>query len=154
MYMEAETLTWVERRKKIESNLFADLDYIWRDVKQALEDATKSFNSEYSGDAEAVAVNGHRFRIRCTSSPTPTSHRPTEIDIAFDKEKRELQADSPDLLMRHLPKRFHICADVSSAFICDDKDQRITPDQVSQLVLEPVFFPTKSHHGWQNFRIS
>lgn len=140
-------LNWVEKRKKTEENLAADIEYIWRDVKQALEDATRSFNDEYEGSAEAIPVNGHRFRIVINSSATTNHRQRTEIDVDFDRNKRTLKADSPNPPARYLPVQMQICADPESAFVCDEQGNRITAEEFSRMVLEPIFFPEKSVTG-------
>lgn len=140
-------MNWVEKRKKTEENLAADIEYIWRDVKQALENATRSFNAEYEGSAEAVAVNGHRFRILINSSSTTNHRQRTEIDVDFDRDKRTLKADSPNPPVRYVPVQMQICADPESAFVCDEQGKRVTAEEFSQKVLEPIFFPEKSATG-------
>jgi hypothetical protein len=150
--------SWVRKRTLTEANLAADIDYIWRDVKQSLEDSARDFRSDYDGNVECRSVNDHRFRMTYLfeeQTDRMTRNHKVEVDIDFDKTARTLRAESASdsKTVRHLPLVFAICADHLSAFLCDKDDNKVTAEKFAQLVLEPVFFPKTDHSGFKTTRI-
>ena len=126
---------WVKRRKLREARR-ADAPSVWRDVCAALTDASRTFNEEYGGESKAAPINGGRFRVTIPGFP----EREAEID--FDKQNGEIAAryGQTPLAM----KTFTVQADHISVFIVDQDGKRVTPDEVSESILTPSFFPGDS----------
>jgi hypothetical protein len=120
-------LNWVERKHLAERHLQDERDVLWRDTCAALEDASRSFNKLYQGESDTEAINGHRFRI--TYQPAKSSQR-SDIDLDFNEEKSTIKVTYPK---SNRPSCvFGIEADHTSAFITDEKRNRLSPDEVSQ----------------------
>lgn len=127
---EADQLNWVERRHRAEKNLADSKVGLWRDVCAAITDASRSFGALYETSTEVTTVNGHRLRIMLGTVD--------RIDVDFDEKGCGINTSyaSPFRV-----RNFRIRADHVSAFIVDDKGNRMTPDEVSESILAPVFFP-------------
>jgi len=127
---EEEQLNWVEKRHRAEKHLADAKAGLWHDICAALTDASRSFNKLYGGASEATAINGHRFRIVQGND---------RIDIDYDDQSGRISTSRTEgpFHFRH----FDLRADYLSAFIVDDKDNRVTADEVSQSILASSFFP-------------
>jgi hypothetical protein len=124
-----EQLNWVEKRLAREKQLLDSKPRLWKDVCDAMTDASRSFNQKCGGNYEAVPTNGHRFRVFGGTR---------QVDVDFDQQACKITASygaSP-----FGSKFFTVQADHNSAFITED-GKKLTPDEVSERILGKFFFP-------------
>jgi hypothetical protein len=134
---DQEEPNWVEKRWRAGNHLADSKLELWRAVCDALTAASKTFNARYQGTSETAQIDGHQFRI-----VLPAQHR-TQIDVKFEEQSGAITGTiSYDVPMLHF-RNFRISADHLSAFLVDDKDARLTPDEVSKRILESSFFPSR-----------
>jgi hypothetical protein len=126
---EQEQLNWVEKRHMAAKHLANSKALLWHDVCAALTDASGSFNSLYAGTTEATPINGHRFRVVFKAEE--------RVEIAFDDQRSKISASYVSPF--HF-RNFEIKADHLGAFIVDNDGSRLTPDEVSESILSPLFF--------------
>lgn len=128
--------TWVHRRKQAEDHLKQNSELLWRDVKAAIEDACRAFNELYGKELNqaysSTTSNDHRIRVNSQA-------KDQMVDIDFNREDLTIKASyhSRSFLS---PKSYRITADAKSAFLIGENDRQLTPDEVSQGILEPMFF--------------
>jgi hypothetical protein len=139
-------LNWVQRRKRAEEHLESGLDDVWRDVRAALEDTSRSLKELYGFDSETEKVNGHRFRLKILKTPTQSKIR--EVNLDFDKFKQIVTVEY--MGAARPAHRYTLSADSNSTFILDSQENAITPDEISRQILEPIFFgqPIKYRTGF------
>lgn len=128
-------LNWVQRRKRIENNLASGLDELWRDIRSALEDASRSLKDEYQYESETETVNGHRFRVKIVKTPTQSKIRQVDLDCNQQKRMISVEFIGGSKASQH----YALSADGNGVFILDS-DEKITPDEMSCRILEPLFF--------------
>ena len=131
---------WVEQRYAIENCLTNQKGEVWNQVRAALQDACKSFRDHYASSVPAKLTdqleNGSRIRI---SLPFPvpmrqTGDQITGIVVLFNASIPAIDWADDDGSHRAL-----ISSDEKEAFIVD-AGKRITPDELSRKILEPLFF--------------
>jgi hypothetical protein len=142
-------LNWVERKHLAEGHLQDERDVLWRDTCAALEDASRSFNKLYQGESDTEAINGHRFRITYSH---PQSKQRCDIDVDFNEANSTIRVTYPKSNRRSC--LFGIEADHMSAFITDEKRNRLSPDEVSQQILKDLLFPSPPREVWQRGRLN
>ena len=128
--------TWVWRKKEAEKNFAAQAEALWRDVKVALEDSGKELHEFYEQDISIESVNGNRIRVHILKNSAPS--QVGQIDISRDSAKAKIEVsflggNKPPLL-------FRVSADHEGAFIVEQQATRLTADEISQRILEPIFF--------------
>jgi hypothetical protein len=130
---------WVERKKQASQQLSSRSESLWHEVKAAIEDASRSFNELYSKELDRKSsiepTNDHRVRISVQGGGLP---RTRTVDVEFDRDDKTLKANSHE--NREITT-FMMTADFESAFIIqEDSDERISPDEISRRILEPILF--------------
>jgi hypothetical protein len=131
----SEESNWVERRFATDSSLEKNAPQLWQDVRAALQDACTSFVALY-GHSRGTAVNvglenGHRLQIM---SMTRGAEAPSFLVVSFDSKVHEIGwvGDNAEAIK--------ISADRNGAFLAGPDGKRITPDELSQRILEPFLF--------------
>ncbi len=130
---QGAALNWVERKKRAEEHLVRGASYLWRDLCNALTDASHSFNQLYQAKTEAKPISADRFRV------TYTARNGAQQLINIDFNEQDL---SVDVSYRHSSRggqRYSLSADESSAFFSDSHGHALTADAVSELILKPAF---------------
>jgi hypothetical protein len=150
-------MDWVERRHKAEECLEKAVDGLWRDIRQAFEDACKSFRDCYGGVATVINMEAPNFRLRihCQMlNSTPVLE--TDVDLAFDRASTSLLI-TYTRQFGHAPdsRSYRLDANVESAFITKErKQEHLTADELSCECLEPVFFKNSGPtSGWKEGRL-
>lgn len=136
----SSSLNWVTRKKLAENHVKESSESMWHDVRAAIEDSCRSFNEIYGkevGNSYSAAPNNDH-RIRVTSSRQGKSET---VDIDFSREAVTITATYHN---RSGPKTYRMKADAETAFMVDESDQRLTPDEISENILSPMFFPDPS----------
>jgi len=137
----SDQFNWVEKQHMATKHLADSKPGLWRDICAALTDASRSFNKLYGGRSDVTTINGHRFRVVLHSD----DHK-FEADIDFDDQAPTVRV-SYDASICDV-KTFDMKADYVSAFIVDENGKRMTIDEVSHMILKPLFFagPQTSTH--------
>lgn len=125
-------MNWVDRRARRERLLSEGGPEVWQQVRAALQDACESYTRHYDQlqrQLRCELENGIRLRI---------THGRTTILVAFVQELPAIvsAANQGKLI-------FTIDADEDSAFV-EHQGRRITPDEISELILKDLLFPATS----------
>jgi hypothetical protein len=123
---------WVEKRHLAEKNLAESKFQLWRELCTALSDASQSFNQLYGGKSEASRIHDHRFRVDLRAAD--------QIDVDFNDQAGTINASYVSYPPRFRVRNFKIAADHESVFFIDERNMRLTPDEVSEIILVPSFF--------------
>ena len=140
---------WVEEKAKelrAINKVLRERDDLSEAVKSALKEVCASFNRDFARQARYEANihegTGNQMTITCTS-PADGQRRFQDTDheavIVFNEESREIKARIDNGSWQ----KFTYEADERTAYISDGK-QRLTPDKLSQQLLQLVLFP----YGW------
>ena len=140
------TGNWVERRLERQRLLHAQAPELWNQIRAAIQDACESFNGLYAADADHKVFceleNGHRLRIHRTLPPAASFEQPKHLEALVHFHKAD---HTVSITFESGAHTFYIDADHESAvFIGADRTpdaSKLTPDQVSQRVLEAILFP-------------
>lgn len=140
---EKPVLNWVQRRAMRQRILDSGATKVWDAVREAIEDACDTFNEHYpqpNQDSRAVCrlENGSRIKVsRTILADMVTRFRPEQFEvlIRFEKNGPAIEAVSGEA-----KSTFKIDSDEESAFAVLG-GKRITPDEISEKLLEPVLFP-------------
>ena len=142
--MSDEQPNWVERRVNRSRILAEQSEDIWQTVRAAIQDACNSFQHHFGQPSVAekaltcVPENSHRLLVSNTIQPDRIKNFHTTkrtILIEFDEDEFIVRAT----VDRRTPVSFSIVADDTHAFLIHHKEE-ITPDRLSQLVLEEFLF--------------
>jgi len=140
----SEQTNWVERRAAVEKSLATNSGTVWNGVRSAVQDACESYRKHYAVTTERQLTdtmeNGNRLRIDLPN-PVPLQlggHKVerviTSIVISFNPRIPAIEwADNRG---SHQVK---ISADEHEAFL-ENAGNRISPDSLSQMILERVLF--------------
>jgi hypothetical protein len=140
-------MNWVERRAARERHL-RDSGSVWVDVYTAIVSAVESFNQHYRTDQSKVELGDTEKNSHIQVLIPPASGAVVRIDVNLAERKIQARySNGRDT------QNFQIDADHESPYVkC--RDTRCTPDEVSRLILEPLFFPsTVSRTGAQPGRL-
>ena len=140
---ESKPANWVERRARQEHALRIEAPSIWNEVRAAIQDACDTFNEKYPHPTEYAVKckleNGHRmlvtrlivadglkiFQPYHAQAIIGYSAKDFEITVAYDSRASQV---------------FRIEADGEDVFVAQGT-KRITPDGLSKIALEDMFFP-------------
>jgi len=145
MRREEKSLNWVDRRAIREGNLDVGAPKVWDQVQRALQDACDSFNEHYpqanrENAADCKLESGHGRRVRrIISADLKAYHHAQELEVlvTFDEAPPSINATFAEGVLT-----FRIEADEESAF-ATLANKRMTPDEISEKILERVLFPIK-----------
>jgi hypothetical protein len=137
-------MNWVERRAHRERILDTQATEVWNDLCEAVQDACESYNSHYNPAPAQLRVtckfqNAHRLLI--TNPAVELDGKPASTLLVFDPVEPAITN------IRSLPSgsyMYRISSDGESAFTVDGTS-RLSADQVSQRVLEPILFSPGEH---------
>jgi hypothetical protein len=141
-------MNWIEKRVAREQMLKTNTPTVFAEVVSAIEAACNSFNAAYSSDKIAPVeskrgADGELLIRRMVRIPSENTNTYIENEIFI---QIRMQVDPTLRIMagyqghRHIQSLvFEIQSDENSAFIVTF-DKRVTPDEVSHRVLEPLFF--------------
>jgi hypothetical protein len=134
---------WVERRAAVEKYLAEGKREIWNKVRASIQDACESYKRNY-GTREpyvtATLENGSRIRVdlpRMIVTGTYGLGQKVIKSIVVSYSSDVPSIDWADDQGNHQLK---ISSDENGAFVVDGV-KRLSADEVSQKILEPVLFP-------------
>jgi hypothetical protein len=138
-----ENNNWVERRAKREGVLDGKAEELWDQIRAALQDACDSYNEHYGYDPNKPKVscrleNSRRAlitRTRPVDHMTRFREERIRIIVEFDKEGPTVTATRDTTS----PQNFTISSDESEVFVMIARE-RISPDELSRRILEPLLF--------------
>lgn len=135
-------MNWIEKRWSREQHLSKDAPEIWQAVTVAVENSCTSFMQHYSALSGVTfkQQNGHRILVTVTRKYVPTgiSSYQSEVPVQLIYEQGENQINVVIGYNKN-PKKFEIKSDEEHAFIFYG-GKEISPDELSRLVLEDIFF--------------
>jgi hypothetical protein len=134
---------WVERKARRENLLRADSEVlaVWNALRNAIQDACDSFNKYYAHDqpedkVKCLPENGRRIRVE-RAFPKGRMYGAEQHSVLIQLSDLEISVVS-DLSVT-LPT-LKIDADHNEVYLSLGA-QRMTSDEVSERVLEPLLFP-------------
>jgi hypothetical protein len=128
---------WVTRRASQEQNVASSAPVFWSAVSSALRDACDAYRKHYETGVELIPENGSRILIVKASAEGYTKET---ITVVFKADRHEIE-----VTRREDTLSFQVTADETSAFALERPDgPKLSPDDVSRKILEPVLFPPKS----------
>lgn len=122
----AQPLNWVARKHRRETMLEQGTAALWHDVRAAIRDACDSFREHY-GPVECNFENGKKVMVLRGALQVVVTFEPAPLP------RIAVTCDSK-------PTFIAFGVDDDGAFM-GTADKRDTPDQVSERILAPVFFP-------------
>ena len=127
---------WVKRRASQERTVASSAPVFWSAVYSALRDACDAYREHYGTDVELIPENGSRVLIVKTAAAGYVKAR---VTVVFNADRLEIEvARAEDTLT------FQVAADETSAFALERPDgPKLSPDDVSRKILEPVLFPPR-----------
>lgn len=127
---------WIKRRAAQEQTVASGAPVFWNAVCSALWDACDTYRQEYGTDVELIPENGSRLLIVKTA---PEHYVKATITVVFKADRREIEVTRTEDTLT-----FQVAADETSAFALERPDgPKLSPDDVSRKILEPVLFPPK-----------
>jgi hypothetical protein len=136
---------WVTRRAARERSLRAAAPDLWNNVRAAIQAACKSFRDEYGSTPKRVECgfdDSHRLRVTIfTQKDSIRDDAREDVVIALGADGKGI-----DVIGGHktiLSLRWYDGA----ARVVDVNGQRYNPDELSQLILEPLFFGDSHEDG-------
>lgn len=136
----SESLNWVERRARRESNLSQAVE-VWESVRTAISDCCESFNENYPhiGQVKHQPENGRRVRVIVTFNAPQRVSR----NIAIEFSKGDKDSVITCTVDGGAAKKFSILADENHAFL-KYANQEISPDRLTEIALEDALFKLPS----------
>jgi hypothetical protein len=135
-------LNWVERRAQGQRLLHARAPEMWNRIRGAIQDACESFNRIYAPKKVSCDLeNGQRVRIHRTLPPVNSFEQPEQIEAVVIFAKAD---HAVSVTFQSGSKTFFMDTDSEMVFIGADRaaeTKKLTPDEISQVILEPILFP-------------
>lgn len=127
---------WVKRRAAQERTVALSAPAYWSAVSSALRDSCDAYRENYGTDVALTPENGSRILIVKTAAE---GYIKQTVTVVFKAAVSEIEVTrSEDTLT------FQVTADETSAFALERPDgPKLSPDDVSRIILEPVLFPPK-----------
>jgi hypothetical protein len=127
---------WVKRRASQERTVASSAPVFWSGVFCALRDACDSCREHYGTDVEPIQENGSRILIVKTAA---AGYVKATVTVVFKADRPEIEVTRTEDTLT-----FQVTADETSAFALERPGgPKLSPDDVSRKILEPVLFPPK-----------
>jgi hypothetical protein len=125
---------WVKRRAAKERMIASSAPVFWSAVSSALRDSCDAYRENYATDVVLTPENGSRIVIVKTAAE---GYITETVTVVFKMDRREIEVTRAEGTFT-----FQVIADEATAFAVERSDgPRLSPDHVSQKILEPVLFP-------------
>lgn len=141
---EQKELNWVERRARDEKILDEQAREVWSQVRSAVEDVCRSFAEHYEREGRREVLcemeNVNRLRIGRTllaDKVKEFAYTVMTAVVEFDARTRCV-----GVVWDTGSAKFAMLSDREGAYVyLIEKDERLSADEVSKRILEPLLFP-------------
>lgn len=127
---------WIEKAALQRRRLAAEGGLLWESVRSAVQDSCDSFRQYYQIDGTTDLTNrvenGFRFIV---SQFTQMGASRTTVIVYYKSDTQVITWPTDNG-----PEYVSIRADENSVFLADKEGKKLTPDDVSRLILEPLLF--------------
>jgi hypothetical protein len=131
--------TGLARKFRTKKNLSLGGETVWSELTREIQDACETFKElvpRLAGSVDCSHQNGRRFHVRIDRP-----YMLVVVVLSFDGSTIQITYAPASL---HSPRLYQIGADDQSAFI-GKNGERMSYDQISEEVLNPVFLPVEQN---------